>query len=170
MTEQSAAEVKQEYLNAMGNELGQLHYACREECIMLHWKWHEFDALFGSSPERIALLNSAAPGFFYLIQGCMWEDLLLHIARMISPPKSVGNENLSLTQLPRLVKAEIRPHVDSLLKQAADRGRFARDWRNRRIAHRDLGLALEQSSTPLHPASRRREHWPTARSPSLLRS
>jgi hypothetical protein len=31
---------------------------------------------------------------------------------------------------------------------------FARDWRNRHIAHRDLKLALEASPTPLADASR----------------
>lgn len=31
---------------------------------------------------------------------------------------------------------------------------FCRDWRNRRIAHSDLLLALEQPTTPLADASR----------------
>lgn len=154
MSEQTAEEVRREYLEKMGSELGELHYACRNECIILHWKWYEYAALFGSSPERVDLLNTAAPGFFYIVQDCMWEDILLHIARMTSPPKSAGKANLTLTQLPTLVSSELRLQVGSLVQAAVDRCEFARDWRNRRIAHRDLGLALDKHSAPLFPASR----------------
>jgi hypothetical protein len=121
---------------------------------MLHWKWLEYEALFGSGPERIELLNSAASGFFWLVQACLWENLLVHIARMISSPRSAGKDNLSLKRLPTLVSSEIRLRVETLIDDAAEKCKFACDWRNRHIAHRDLGLALEQSSVPLVPASR----------------
>jgi hypothetical protein len=37
---------------------------------------------------------------------------------------------------------------------AVKKSEFARDWRDRHIAHRDLNLALEEGARPLAPASR----------------
>jgi hypothetical protein len=36
-----------------------------------------------------------------------------------------------------------------------EKTKFARDWRNRHIGHRELALALEESANPLAPASRK---------------
>jgi AbiU2 len=44
--------------------------------------------------------------------------------------------------------------VSKLIAVAINDTAFCRDWRNRHIAHRDLKLALEQSTTPLAGASR----------------
>ena len=41
-----------------------------------------------------------------------------------------------------------------LADKAIDAAAFCRDWRNRRIAHCDLALALDSPSPPLEPASR----------------
>jgi hypothetical protein len=56
--------------------------------------------------------------------------------------------------LTQFVATEICPELQSLIETAAQKAAFARDWRNRRIAHRDLNVALQQSSTPLAPATR----------------
>lgn len=47
-SEQTAEEARQEYLAAMGTELGGVFFELRKECVMLHWKWQEFVALFGT--------------------------------------------------------------------------------------------------------------------------
>ena len=101
------------------------------------------------------LLNSAAPAFFYQLQGTLWEDVLLHICRLTDPAKSFGKENLTLQRLPLLVDATIRTDVESLLGSAQQKCAFARDWRKRRIAHRDLNLSLNENAKPLAPASRK---------------
>lgn len=154
MSEQTAKEVKQRYLDAMGNELGHIYYAFCCECTELHWEWNELMTLFGSEPERVDLLNSAAPSFFKLVHDFMWEGILLHFARMTDSPISCGRRNLSLRRLPDLVDSEIRSEVEKLLALATESCEFARNWRNRRIAHRDLGLALQEAK-PLTPASRK---------------
>jgi hypothetical protein len=43
-----------------------------------------------------------------------------------------------------------------LVEKAVDATAFARDWRNRRLAHRDLMLALNRPTEPLAAASRTR--------------
>ena len=52
------------------------------------------------------------------------------------------------------MKLQIRTSTQAYFASARDATRFARDWRNRRIAHTDLGLALAHSVPPLEAASR----------------
>jgi hypothetical protein len=86
----------------------------------------------------------------------MWEDILLHICRLTDPPKSRrGKPNLTLLRLPDLVPAAIQHDVHVLLQEAIRKCEFTRDWRNRLIAHRDLGHALNKYAAPLAPASRK---------------
>jgi hypothetical protein len=112
--------------------------------------------LFGSKPARVELLNKAAPVFFRLIQDSLWDDILLHIARLTDPPISFGAKaNLTICYLSDLVAtSETKAAVQALIGIAKDKSLFCRDWRNRRIAHRDLALALDSPATPLQPASR----------------
>jgi len=150
----TAEEVEQQFLVAMGPQLGALFYRLWNECVWLHWRWSEYLILYGTKAESVELLNKAAPSFFRVVQDSLWETVLLHICRMTDPTESTRRPNLTLQALPPLVATEIRPRVESLVQQALDRCTFARDWRNRRIAHRDLALALGQSALPLVSASR----------------
>jgi hypothetical protein len=52
------------------------------------------------------------------------------------------------------VKPELQAELSNLTAKALDAAAFARDWRNRHIAHKDLPLALgDQTALPLKPAS-----------------
>ena len=155
MAEQRTAEETEDaYMAAMGDELGTLFYHCWNECAWLHMKWGEYVVLFGTSEERVQLLNRAAPAFFKMIQDSLWEDLLLHLCRLTDPPQSVGKDNLTVQRLPGLVADEIRSEVSEAIERLHGRSEFARDWRRRHIAHRDLALALGKTASPLAVASR----------------
>jgi AbiU2 len=92
---------------------------------------------------------------FRIVQDSLWEDLLLHLARLTDPPKSVGRTNLSIRNFAELLKdSPIADQIATLVEQAVAECEFCRDWRNRHLAHRDLELALGQSVQPLAPASR----------------
>ena len=151
---QTVKDTQQQFVGAMGPALGTLFWSLWNECAWLHWKWMEYLALFGTKPERVELLNEAAGPFFRLVQDSLWDEMLLHICRLTDPPKSAGKENLTLRRLPALAAPEIRPCGEVLVDKALCACKFAREWRNRRIAHRDLALALERGATPLAPISR----------------
>jgi hypothetical protein len=72
-------EVRAASIAAMGRELGELHHALGNELTYLHLKWKKYCALFGTSPERIDLLNEAAPDFFGKLQHILGDDVLLHL-------------------------------------------------------------------------------------------
>jgi hypothetical protein len=44
--------------------------------------------------------------------------------------------------------------LKELVQTAVAKAAFATDWRNRRLAHRDLALAMEEPVQPLPPATR----------------
>jgi hypothetical protein len=154
-TESSADETRQLAINAMGETLGRFYHALWNELAWLYLKWGEYVVLFGTKPSRIGLINRAAGEFFRIIQDGLWEDTLLHIARLTDSPRSAGKDNLSIRGLPSLIANLDRRQVVQLsLDEALTKSEFARDWRNRHIAHKDLRLALADGAEPLKPASR----------------
>lgn len=148
-------ESRGECIAAMGDELGNLFYELSNECTWLHLKWQQFVILYGTNPERVVLLNDIAPMFFGIVQECLWENVLLHLCRLTDPPKSAGKENLTLNLLPPLVTPVLAAHIELLIRGAAPKFDFARGWRNRRLAHYDRGLAMEEAANSLADASRR---------------
>lgn len=154
MTYRTPEEVEQQYIEACGTELGTLHNRLVAECARLHFKWGDYVELFGTKPERIEILNQAAGSFFRVVQDSLWEDILLHLARFVDSPKSAGKDNLTLLRLPALVAPDLQRALGELLDVCVERCAFARDWRMRHIAHRDLALALGDRIEPLAHASR----------------
>jgi hypothetical protein len=122
--------------------------------VWLHWEWDEYVQLFGTNQRRLDLLNETAPALFTIVQECLWEAVLLHLARLTDPITVAGKETLTLHRLRPLVKPPFRETVQQHLDDVTNKTKFARDWRNRHIGHRELSLALQDSAKPLEPASR----------------
>ena len=155
---QSDSEVGLARINVLGPELGRVFHGLDRELLWLQLKWDEYKALFAKSAESLELLNTLAPFFSWNIQTVMWEDVLLHICRLTDPPK----KRLTVKQLPKLCHNDksIREELENRVTDAVSATRFARDWRNRRIAHRDLETALGRmkgsggAAKPLETATR----------------
>lgn len=155
MSFHTAEESKQANINAMGQELGPLYDAMWQQVAWLHQKWEQYVELYGTKESRLTLLNQAAPLFFRVVQDTLWEDVLLHIARLTDSPQSMNKANLSIRRFPAAIDdAPTKLLVEKLIEEAMTASEFCRDWRNRHIAHRDLRLALDDSTLPLRSASR----------------
>jgi hypothetical protein len=151
----TAEGVRQEHVNCMGQDLGLLYHALWNELAWVESKWVEYVELYGTNESRIDLLNQAAGHFFKIVQDSLWDDTLLHIARLTDPAKSMGKENLSIKKLPLSISDDsLRKKVSELIGLADTKTDFCRDRRNRRIAHRDFRLAMKTGAEPLLPASR----------------
>ena len=136
-------EVKAHLIDLMGQDLGEIHHELSVELTWLHVRWSMHRQLFGFSRERFDLLGETAPFFFYVIQGVLWEDLILGIARLIDSPRSAGNATLTIRALPPLVSdASVRASLDKWIATALRTCAFARDWRNQHLAHRQLDVTL----------------------------
>lgn len=155
----SAEEVEEEHLRAFGPTLGPLYHALDNEVTWLHMKWLEYRKLYAHSEEQIDFLNATAGFFFGVFQGVVWKDILLHISRLTDPmetgPSWNRKENLVLGRLPDAVSdPDLSDKLQSLIETAKDQSKFARDWRNRHIAHSALSLAIDSGAKPLEAASR----------------
>lgn len=139
----------------MGNELSALYKALWQEVAWLYAKWGQYVVLFGTKPDRINLLNEVSPFFFKLVQDTLWEDCVLHIARLTDRKETAKKANLSIRQFENLAfDPLISRKIEELIAVCIDKSKFARDWRNRHIAHRDLSRAISEHAEPLMPASR----------------
>ena len=148
-------EVRQECQEKLGEEFGAIYYALWNEWAQCKERLLEFGELFGDATD-VALLDAVSNGeFIGWIQRILWDDLLISICRLTDPP-STGNNNLTVQRLPTLCKdyPELRAEVKRLSEKATQAARFARRWRNERIAHTDLARATTPNATPLAKASR----------------
>jgi hypothetical protein len=159
MIDWTAEQARDHYIEKMGEDLGLQFAALWQEVAHVHVKWSEYVTLFATNARRIEVLNHCAPAFFRMIQDVLWEDTVLHIARLTDPPASFaqkGKANLTIRNLPDLVdddttKASLNTAVTAVEAASA----FCRDWRNRHIAHRDLKLAIDKTARPLEPGSKK---------------
>ncbi len=150
----SAKELKQEHVEALGEELGRVYHELWQELARLYGKWNEFVELYGTKPSRVELLNKSAPNFFKIVQDGMWENILIHIARLTDKPKTLGKQNLTALNLSELVSSELKEQLIPIIEELKVNTNFCRDWRNRKYAHKDLDLALKTNAKPLKKASR----------------
>jgi hypothetical protein len=139
----------------MGATLGYIRYELFSQVALLHIRWKSYRAFFAGSQRTIDLLNATAPSFFYDLERIMWEDVLLHLCRITHAQETMKKENLTIQKLPSLVSDLIvQNELEQLVKVAITKTSFARDWRNRRLAHTALPPLPGESAKPLATASR----------------
>jgi hypothetical protein len=151
----SAEEILNNRIKVLGEEFGALYHSIYNQ---FHWilsKWIEYKELFATKESRIELLNNTAPSFFGMVQGILWENLLLGICKLTDPQKSAGKRNASINSLNSYVRDEIfKSSVLAKANTLREKSVFSRDWRNRYISHADFDLAVDQNAEPLSEATR----------------
>ncbi len=140
----------------LGRNFSMVFHSLYNDWVSCLVRYKEFRELFGDS-DRVKLLNAIGSGLFWDVQQLSWSDLMLRLTRLTDPPKSSGKDNLTVTRLPDLCEDPyLRDDVGVLVDKAVDAAKFARDWRNRRISHLDLKLAIDPSAKPLATADLRK--------------
>ena len=149
-----AEEVRREFQKKLGEEFGTIYYALWNEWARCQQRSAEFGKLFGSSKD-VALLDAISNGeFIGWIQNILWDDLLISICRLTDRPNT-GGDNLTVLRLPDFCKdPELSAEVKKLSEKARHAAKFARGWRDKRIAHTDLEQATKPNATPLAKATR----------------
>ena len=126
---------------------GRYTHELEQEVDWLQQKWNEFRELFAKGAERIELLNTVAPNFFYMLHKLMFEDAMLHLCRLTDSSQTkvrVGKRvetrnNLSVMALADLISDNaLKKRVTAQAIQVKKNCKFAREPRNRRLAHADL--------------------------------
>lgn len=155
---QSADEVKAEIIRAFSEGTGELFYELLSDVSQLQLNWQNYGSLYGTSPERIDLLNWAAPLFFALLHGILLHDIIMVIARLTDPAKTGRHQNASLENLlnklvPSL-QSDLAEKWGCELKSLQIHCKSIRDIRNKIIAHNDLETALLYRPDPVPGISR----------------
>jgi len=123
-----------------------------QEVVWVHSKWNIFLQLYSDS-ETIALLNNTAPSYFRICQDVLLDDIMLSICRLTDPAQTGGKTNLSLRRLVDNIEANKNDKLKDIVKKILDLAEpnfeFARDHRNRRIAHNDLQTRMKTHLEPL---------------------
>ena len=154
MTHQTAENIKIRHIESMGAELGEHFFLIKQELFYLYTQWNEYVEAFGTNEKRIDLLNSAAVGFAKSFQDALWSQVLLGLTCLTDPPRMGKKDNLTVALIPNLLEHELKESVSHLVDVSKESTKFARDWRNRDLAHRDLAHALDSNAVPLKNASR----------------
>lgn len=144
-------DLKAEAIKKLGYEFGIVFIHLKNEVLTLESNWNEFVILFGTNKERINLMNQVAKHFFGILQSSMFENTLLHIARVTDPAETKVRgqvrKNLTFYGLEALVDhAETKQAFKVQVDKAFQAASFAREWRNKRIAHSDLIHATDDSA------------------------
>ena len=96
-----------------------------------------------------------AARFFARYEELVWHDTILSLCRLTDPPDTGSHKNATVARLSGLIAdAELAVKVEDAANACVESTAFARDWRNRRLAHRDLAHALDPEAAPLSQATR----------------
>jgi HEPN superfamily AbiU2-like protein len=152
MTTQTDEEFKAECVARMGQDLGEAYHLLWRDVTEIHIKWIEFRELFATSESRFDLMNATAPAFFMRLQDTLWNEVILNLCLLTDKPAPYLTVHRLLSALPP--GHDLRPLVSAALDEVETATRFARDWRDRRLAHRDFAHARDPKIRPLKSASR----------------
>ena len=70
-----------------------------KEVTWLHGRWIIYRQLFGTSKERVELLNESAGTFFNVLQDVLLHDVQLSLSKLGDPADTGSRENMTLEAL-----------------------------------------------------------------------
>lgn len=143
------AEQRGQYIPLMGSELGPAYCFLQRDLMVVIASWKLCGQLY--TAEHIRLFDETAGTFFGLLQRILLDDTILGLARLVDRAETGEKQNLTLQRLPSLLRdhPELQSAVAADVAAAKSGCQAAVDWRNRRIAHRDLDVALSIAQAPL---------------------
>ncbi len=128
------------------------------DVVWLHGRWIIYRQLFGTTKERVDLLNETAGTFTGILQDLLLHDIQLSISKIGDPPGLSGKENLTLKRLQLALRdtgeTAVADSMDVPLASFEAACGKLRHRRNKWIAHSDLHTSLNARATPLLGPSR----------------
>lgn len=140
MNELSPDEINKKYAAKLGREFGDFFFHLDQSVVGLVSIWDVYRALFGTNKERVDLLNSASGYVTRTFQDSLHERVILGICQVSDPAGSGSRKNVTVRGLPQyMVDADHRAEIERMLVEVEIATGFARELRNKLIAHSDLG-------------------------------
>lgn len=101
----------------------------------------QYKKLFEFNSKRIFLLDQTASMFFAVVQELLWHEIIISITRLTDKHEVGSNRNNSINIIPYLeieLSWDLDPDIEILITQINEKSQPFREWRNKRIAHRDM--------------------------------
>jgi hypothetical protein len=129
-----------------------------KEVTWLHGRWMIYRQLYGTSEQRVKLLNESAGTFANILQNVLLHDVQLSLSKLGDPAGSGSRTNLTLEALrePLIAAGELQAaeKMREPLEAFAKACEKIRHRRNKWIAHYDRSTMLNQAAEPLMGPSR----------------
>jgi hypothetical protein len=150
-------------MGSIPSDIDEIYTPLFHQVSHLHAKWEIFCQLYASGNEIIELLNFSSGGFFRVCQDVMAYDTLLNITRLTDPKQTrMGKnvrENLTLERLASSIDGgqfpKLKDDIERLLADSMNKCDFARELRNKLIAHNDLSTNLHHRAALISTATKR---------------
>lgn len=144
----SAEQVKKKFIDSFPDETGDLFHKLWNDVALLHFSWKSYRSLYGTSPERIKLLNYTASHFFHFLEQVLRNDVLLRITRLTDRARTGDKTNASLEYIIKKLEPYIEKESFSNILRSYKKLKISSNKvtkiRNLKIAHKDLNFALDQ--------------------------
>lgn len=122
------------------------------EVTWLHGRWIIYRQLYGTSSERVELLNKSARTLFSVLQNVLLHDIQLSLNKLGDPAGSGKWKNMTLAALHKVLlesgEAVSANKMSEALEKFGDACVKVRNRRNKWIAHFDRTTMLNQHVTP----------------------
>jgi hypothetical protein len=138
MTQHNTDEMLRNDIAVLGGGYGTAFYHFRQHLWQVSSQWDRYEALYGSH-ERVIILNEISGSFWAALQGLLHEHVLLGLCRLTDPATQGKFKNLSVASLLQLDPTEDKEDLKDRVATAVQATAFARTWRDKRIAHNDMG-------------------------------
>lgn len=127
------------------------------EVVWLHGRWQIYRQIFGTSPERIDIINSVARTFFWVTQRVLMNDVQLTLMKLADRPstgdKDKDKDNATLAHLLARVERIPETGLAQALRTSLDAYGTAcakiKVRRNKDLAHYDLKIQLSDKAISL---------------------
>jgi hypothetical protein len=122
------------------------------ETMRTRYAWGQYRYLFVDEKPRVDVLNATASGFFAWVQALAADAVCMGISRL-TDSAATGQENASLEQLLNLTGWERSDPqrfatLSAELEQVRTACKTCRAYRNKRLGHFDLTIALRIKAIP----------------------
>ena len=116
------------------------------QLVWLHIEWSAFRSIFGHSDQRIDALNRRTGHVFRLFQDALLDRVILGLARLADPPKTLRDENVSFPSAQQALGSPA--HLVDEYKALRKTLKPMIEHRHKRIAHNDRLASLDESVLP----------------------
>jgi AbiU2 len=152
----TADQIRADFEARLPGDLGSLFYILWSEVLSVHEIWATFSSLYLSGKPNRGLLDYCARSFFEDLEWILHDDVILRIRRVLDRPDYRGNPNASLYLLVERLKEytpDLVPDIQALLKSVKSDASPLTTIGNKRVAHRDLDVALHSKGLGLADAT-----------------